>query len=790
MRWIVRILGGLALLAALAFIGFYGYLKTSLPQESGTIRLAGPTGAIEIIRDRNGIPHIFATSAGDAYFALGFVHAQDRLAQMELMRRTAEGRLSEYAGAVTLPHDRFVRTLGLRRQAEAGLAVLSPELRSVFDAYTAGVNALIDTHSGAWPPEFLLIGAPPARWRPVDSLLWGRLMALQLLGNWRDELTRARLADRLTPEMRAELWPAHPADMATTLAARSSTRGGLDLEGLARALPAPLGPSQASNIWVLAGTRTISGFPLLVNDPHLGLNAPDIWYLVRISAPGLTLVGATTPGVPLLILGHNGHIAWGFTTTNADTSDLFIEKPLPGDPARYATPEGPRPFDTRQEMILVRGTAPVTHNVRSTRHGVVISDLGLSTGDGAAAGEVLSLAWAAAAEPDTTSEALFRLNRARNWAEFTDALKLWHAPVQNVAYADIEGHTGFSVAGRVPYRKVAEGWLPHPGWTVEYDWDGFVPPADLPRVLDPASGRIVNANNRVVPNAAPVFISRDWDWPDRAARIVELLDQRAKHDIANMESVLADPVSRFARRMMPLFSRVRPVDEASRTALMLLAKWDGAMRRDRPEPLIFTAWMRELTISLLSRRLGDSAGDVLRERPALLLAAFEDKSAFCGDPPAPEAGHCADIIGDALARALETLAARYGADLIRWRWGAAHIATFPHPVFAMLPGLRQWVAFNQPTDGDYFTVNRGATRLADGAAPFAHVHGATLRAIYDLGDLDNSRFIIAPGQSGNPLSAHWDDLLDAWASGRHLTIAGDRARLVAEGGRRLVLAPR
>lgn len=772
---------------ALAAGGAYAWLRTSLPTTNGRIVVQGLAAPVEIIRDARGVPTIFAASEHDAIYALGFAHAQDRLFQMDFTRLIAQGRLSEFIGPPTLGQDRFIRALDLVRQADAALAVLEPRWREFLDAYSAGVNAFLAGHPGAWPPEFAILGRTPEPWQPRDTLLWGKLMALQLSGNWRGELTRARLATRLSPEMLAELWPDWPADRATTLQYADRYRG-LDLDGLAKALPPPLGPSQASNEWVLAGTKTASGHPLLVNDPHLSLSAPGQWYLARIEAPGLTLVGATAPGVPAVILGHNGHIAWGLTTTNADTWDVYVERLDPGDPNHYLTPDGSYPFTTRSDTIKVKGHDDATVTFRSTRHGPVISDLSDAARAAAPPEHVLAVATPAFHVTDRTPAALFALNRATNWDSFVDALRDWHAPVQNMVYADTNGQIGMYTPGLLPRRKTGDGWMPQPGWTGDYDWDGFVPFDALPHALNPPEGQLVNANNRVVPDDFPVFISRDWDAPFRARRIIDVLDAQGVHDAGGMAVVLRDSVSLYAREVLPHLLSVTPASDEARRALGMLRQWDGTMDRYRPEPLIFNNWLRELTYRLIADELGEQADELIGEYPAVIEAALAGTSPFCDDIRTAEREDCSSQIVQALNKSLEDLAQTYGRDMTRWRWGDAHYAPFRHAVFSRIWLVRDLVGFQIPTNGDYFTINRGAGRGSTRDTAFLHTHGASLRAIYDFADLDKSEFMIAPGQSGNPLSRHWGDLAQDWADGRHFTISGDRVRLQSAGSV-LILAP-
>ncbi|MHA1537220.1 MAG: penicillin acylase family protein, partial [Alphaproteobacteria bacterium] len=377
--WFLRALAGLTVLLALGLGGAVFWLRGSLPQTEGSIEIAGLAASVEVLRDGDGIVTIRAGGETDAARALGFVHAQDRLWQMDCMRRAGAGRLSELVGPATLPHDRLMRTLGLYRAAEASLEVLAPETRALLEAYAAGVNAYLEHPPRAWPLPFHLLAPPfgtrPEPWRPADSLVWSRIMALRLAGNWSDEIRRARLSKRLSPAQIDFLWPDYPSQAPVTIPNLAALLEGLPLDRLARASAWMPATSQASNSWVVAGSQTGSGAPILANDPHLSLNAPGQWYLARIETPELTLTGATAPGLPFMVFGHNGRIAWGFTNTHGDVQDFFIERFVPGENSYYQTPEGPRAFETREETIHVAGAESERLTVRTTRHGPVISDV-------------------------------------------------------------------------------------------------------------------------------------------------------------------------------------------------------------------------------------------------------------------------------------------------------------------------------------------------------------------------------------------------------------------------------
>jgi penicillin amidase len=791
-RWVRRAAAVIFGLAFLVGIGAYFWLRTSLPQTDGSVTVAGLSAPAEILRDENGIVTIRAATELDGYYALGFAHAQDRLFQMEFMRLLGAGRLSEVIGPSTLEIDKRMRVLGLHARAEAGYAELAPEVQAALDAYAAGVNAYLATRSGAFPIEFQMLWHAPEPWRPADSLVWGRLMAMQLSNNWREELFRFRLAQILSPDRLEALWPAFPgrADTAAVDPDRAP-----DLLGDLAGLPATFdGVPGASNSWAVDGRFTVSGKPLLANDPHLGLGLPNQWYLARIETPGRVVAGATAPGVPFMVIGHNGHVAWSFTTTGGDTQDLFVEKLVPGTPDRYATAGGDSLFLSRDETIKVRGEADVTLTVRQTAHGPVISDIGLAA-EAAGDGEVVALAWTGLYEDDRTAEALYRMGRAENAAAFREALRLFHSPQQNIVFADTEGAVGFVAAGRVPVRKAlyAGGQMPAPGWTGAYDWTGFLPFADLPRSLRPATGRIVTANNDITPPDYAHFIAARWEEPFRARRIDELLDgppgeKASPLTAAEMGAWQMDDLSLAARDLLPdLLAGLppTPLDGAAGVAAEILGAWDYRMDRDQAAPLIFTVWLQELDRRVFAEELGPLYADFARWNGngagALLTGFSRPQRDWCGLATLTAQPACHDALGPALEAAVAALASVYGDDPAAWRWGDAHQARFAHPLLDRLPLLGDIAATAVETDGDNFTVNRGSAFVQPGLR-FPHVHGASLRAVFDLAELDRSLFVIPGGQSGNLLSGHFTDLVERWRDGRFLTIVG-------EGSSGLTLVP-
>ena len=759
-RVLRRTTATLLILLVLLAGGAYLALRSSLPQADGRLAVSGLHGEVTIVRDADGVPTVTAANDDDLAFGLGFAHAQDRLFQMEVQRRYGAGRLSEIFGEAAVPVDTQMRVLGLYRSAEAAWPKLSPAVRSGIEAYCAGVNAYIAAHGLLLPPEFVMLRFKPEPWKPADTLVWGKLMDFQLGGNYRGELLRARLAQTVSNEDMALLYPDYPKDGPTTLAALTPLYRDLPLTALYAALAPGLGPQYASNNWVVDGAHSASGKPLLANDPHLGFSAPGVWYLARLKTPAREIAGATVAGNPMIVIGHNDKIAWGFTTTTADIEDLFIEKLDPKDPTHYLTPDGNATFATRQETIAVRGAAPVDVTVRATRHGPVISDM-LPAGT-FEPGYAIALSATFLDDDDRTAEALWNIDRAANWAEFREALKNFVGPPQNIVFADTDGTIGFIAPGRIPIRKTGDGWLPAPGWSGDYDWQGFVPFDALPQATNPPSGFFVSANNKIVPDSYPYFISRDWDLPDRAERITELLTATPRQSPNDSAAIQADTMSIMARRLVPLMTKIVPANDMAREAVQRLQQWDFYMNADKVEPLLFTAWLRAFAHTVLFARLGDAATDYWDLRPQVMEAILTQRPDWCADPQHPERQTCDARLAEALDTALDQLRQAYGGEMAQWQWGRAHIAYFANAVWERVPVLRDWLRLTIPVPGARDTVNVGPSQITDLAHPFEQRFGAGLRIITDLSAPGDARMMITPGQSGNPLSPHYADLLHRW----------------------------
>jgi penicillin amidase len=780
----------LLLLICLA-AAFLWYRQASLPQMDGAVRLAGLAAPVDIVRDAEGIPHIYAKTSEDAYFALGFVHAQDRLWQMEMNRRIAAGRMAEVLGPGALDTDRFLRTLGVRRNAEAIYAHLADDARAALQAYARGVNAWLAQRKGPLPPEFLLTGASaPEPWEPADSIGWQTMMAWDLGGNWTQELLRMRLSQKLSLAQINQFLPPYPGDKPLetqdfTALYRELSGTTQQMAAVAAIAPPSLIEGMGSNNWVVSGKLSATGKPLLANDPHLGLAAPSVWYFAHLSAPGLNVIGATLPGIPSVVLGHNDRIAWGFTNTAPDVQDLYIERVDPDNPARYRTPSGWAVFEARTETIKVKGQADVRITVRGTRHGPVISGA-LPIMDKApldAKQYVVAFAWTALRPDDRTFQAGVRMTRAGNWKEFVDGARDFSTPQQNVVYADVDGNIGFIAPGRVPIRKPEndlKGLAPAPGWDARYDWDGFIPFEQLPRSFNPASQRIVTANQKIVDDSYPWFITSEWALPYRANRIEELLAARGLHDLQTFAAIQKDDISLAARELLPLVRATPALSTRSKAALVALANWNGAMVADRFEPLVFNAWMRETSRELFAGVLGEALmKDYWELRNVFapmvdILKNRDGESRWCADAAKP-VQTCRDVLARSLEVSLADLEKRYGPDMHGWQWGRAHEAHSEHRPFGKVEWLARWFDVRVPSPGDTYTVNVGRYNLRDDKEPFASHHAPSLRALYDLGNLENSLFISSTGQSGNVLSPLYRDLAQRWEEGRYLPMKTRRA---------------
>ncbi|MCG3188244.1 MAG: Acyl-homoserine lactone acylase QuiP [Burkholderiaceae bacterium] len=789
MKWL-RGAGWLAMaLLLLAALAGSVYTTRAMPTIDGRLDVAGLQQPVRIERDAQGIPTIKAQNQHDLWFALGFVHAQDRLWQLETHRRIGAGRLAEAFGPAALSSDKFLRALGVRRAAAAQWAHVKPEARAVLQAYADGINAVIGTLR-ARPPEMVILGVRPQPWEPADSLAWAIMMAYDLGGNWNNELLRLRLSLRLPVQRINELLPPYPgekplpsADYAALYRAlkldSATATASLDrtLERLMAAAPPSGVEGVGSNNWVVAGSHTTTGSPLLANDPHLKLSVPALWYFARLEAPGIEMAGATMPGLPVLVLGQNQQVAWGFTNTNPDVQDLYLERLHPADANQAQGPDGGwYPLKIFDETIKVRGGPDVAIKVRESRHGPLISDAGITDdllGDKARNSFAIAMRWTALdADVDTVGAAL-AMNRAGDVASFIEAAKGWVAPMQNMVVADRAGHIGFIAPGRVPLRKADNdlfGLVPAPGWDARYDWDGWLSRDALPQARDPERGWIATANQRVVPADYPHFLTSEWALPYRQQRIEQLLEAKPKLSLDDLRAIQADVKSLAAVQMLPWLRRAKSDHPLAAAAAQALDGFDGTMAADKAAPLVYWAWLRHLVQQVFADEMGPVYERAIASRTlvdALQQVLDTDNAWWCDDKTTPAVAEtCQQQVDRALGAALDELQQAHGSDVASWQWGKAHQARSEHRPFSRVKLLARWFELRTPVGGDSYTVD--ATRVLFKPDPttgelYLAEHGPSLRALYDLADPKRSRFMHSTGQSGLAWSTWYSNFVQPWA---------------------------
>lgn len=747
--------------------GIIGYALLAGPPQNPHDQIVGLNAPVTIALDDYAIPTIKAKNDLDAARALGYLHARHRLFQMEMMRRTGQGRLAEWLGPSALKFDRYIRALNLYRLAQKSVAAAPKDEQAILEAYAAGVNSWITAHH-RWPPfELWLIGLAQGRlngpelapWTPADSVVWGKLMALQLSGNLPQEIRRAHLLEY------------YGADVVSLLTRFDTplpslprfAESGIDWQKLAASIP-KLGPERASNAWVLHGSRTTTGKPILANDPHLGLNAPILWYLARIETPTQKLAGVTVPGVPFHILGQNAHIAWGFTTTGSDVNDLVLEKLVPGKPDFYQTEDGPRQFDTRTETISILGGKTETQTIRTSRHGVILSDLRPDLRPAQQSDIVVALQTTLNVAEDTTWRALYHLNRVQNQDDFVKAVQMFQLGQQNIFYADRAGNIGFYTQARLPVRPFFDGSTPAPGWTGRALWRGWRAAKELPPVFNPPDGVLANANDAIAPLDAEPALTQDWEAPWRARRLHALLQKRAIHHPDDQKAIMTDDYSMVAEDLLPILLKAPAATKLQETIIAQMGLWDRHMDREQPEPLIFTAWIEAIQEILLEGRPGDLLNQFTAIEPRLILRLLtQPQAGWCDIPQTDQKQEdCTDIIQQGLTRALSRLQIRYGTDWQAWRWGTAHHARLVHPLFGQVPWLDNVFTWGGPMSGASDTLLRAAFMDASKDMNYHAVHGAGYRAIYDLAAPDNSQMILATGQEGRPFQPHFADMTPFW----------------------------
>lgn len=762
-------------------------VRSPLPKTSGTLRVPGLHGQVVIDRDAWGIPHIAASHIEDLFFANGLVHAQDRFWQMELNRRVGAGRLSELFGEATVEADRFMRHLGLRRVAAEEARMLDGEHRLLLEAYCRGVCHHLSSMGSRMPLEFAIVRALPPpllRWRPepwtlADTLIFGKVMALSLCGNWPTELIRAAVLARIGPDRAAELEPFYAAEHPSVLGgsilpeaiARSVASAYAELQPFLAASAAA--PGGFSNSWVVSGARTASGKPLLANDPHLALQMPSIWYELELNGPGFDVAGAGFPGVPGVIIGHNRRIAWGLTAAMFDVQDLVVEQINPDNPRQYRYRDAWRDGRLVREQIAVRGRAePVVDEVLITHHGPVISPVLPDEG------RAVALRWTAL-EPGQLSLAVLDYNRAGTWEEFVGALRHWDAPAHNFVYADVDGNIGYYAPGKVPIRSKGTGALPVPGWTGEYEWTGFVPFEELPHAFNPPSGQIVTANNKPVGDQYPYNLGNDWLAGYRAHRIAELLGDRTGLTVEEFQIMQRDLRSLPGLQAARALCTLDGVDEWERAIVSQAASWDCILSADSVGGCVCLVFQHRLLRAVFGPILGDLTelylgtgasanvpinGFLSRSLPLLYRLLEQRDDGWFARMGAPNTSWDS-ALREALSSAATLLRQRLGPDVSTWRWGRINAVRFNHALGSRLPLDRLFNRGPVEMGGDDNTVAAALVPIHN-----PHRYGgmaASYRQIVDLANLGNAISMHTTGQSGHASAEHYDTMIQPWRTFRY-----------------------
>jgi penicillin G amidase len=850
-RLLTRSLIGLVIVALLFGTGGTYYLKSyipnkvapkSFPQLDGELQIPGLDGPVDIYRDEIGVPHIYASTMHDLFFAQGYVHAQDRFWQMDFWRHIGSGTVSEMLGKDAVKTDMFLRTLGWKQLAEQEYAQLSPESKAILEDYSAGVNAYIQ---GRTPVELSLEysiltgvlnrGYKVEPWTPINSLTWGKSMAWDLGGNMDNEIERAILLKTLRPEQVNELFPPYPADypvivpkigegafISNHASMTNDQLIGIDFQPVADKLALlddVLGPTNSdigSNSWVVSGKLTTTGAPLLANDLHLSIQMPSIWYQNALhcqpksEACPLEVTGFSFAGVPGVVAGHNDRIAWGYTNLGPDVQDLFIEKVNPDNPNQYEVEGKWVDFETRVENIKVGGGDPVEITVRISRHGPIISDSYGPLKDevepkdkeaqpfkdksGVALPEhyAIAMAWTAL-RPSTPFEAIWGFDKAQNWEQFRAAARNFHVPAQNIIYADVDGNIGYQTPGDIPIRKKGDGTLPVPGWTSDFDWTGYIPFDELPYACNPESGYIATANNQVYPRDYPYLITMDWDYGQRAARIVDMIQNaRGKIDIPYVQSMHGDSKSLNAETLVPILLSFKLDPELATVRDQFLASWDYQERIDSVSTTLFeTFWSNLLSDTFnddLPKDYWPTGGgrwyEVMRE------LVTQPNSPWWDDKDSEAVVETRDdMFVRAFEESVKQLQKDYGKDPAKWpAWGKLHTATFRNQTLGE-SGIGPIEAlFNRgpfSTSGGKSIVNATAWNIGES---FEVVTLPSEREIVDLGNLDNSLAIHTTGQSGHAYNTHYDDMAPLWATVQYYPMWWEQQSIVddAEGHLRLL----
>ena len=798
--WLLRIILSVSgIFIVILFLLFY-FLSQSLPNYTKTIQFSGLVSTIEIVRDTANIPHLLGSNDHDTFFGLGYVHAEDRLWQMTMLRRTAQGRLSELFGDKTLDVDMVVRRLGLYPAAYMSLSALRPDTIIKLEAYALGVNSRLKEINlgslGRGAPEFFMFSNTIAPWTPADSLAIIKLIGLQQSSHLQSEVLRARISLILNDNQLKDILPDIPGSGTAEINDFSNLFPRLlqnkKTDSIQQSVMSPfksISLSGASNAWAALPGRSATQGSLLANDPHSGLTAPSIWYLARMELESGGVIGGTIPGLPVILVGRSAHLGWGLTAANIDDTDIYIEKLNPKNPNEYLSLNGYVPFTKKQTIIKIKNKLPITLDLLWTSNGPVLPENHHNLGAITPKGHVTSVAWTLLSDIDTSIEAAIDLMGARSVQAAILASSAYIAPGQNLTLAD-KSQIAMRTIGALPKRDPrhqSKGRMPTAGWLAVNKWQGIFDQAVNPVFLNPIGGLLGNTNNKYVDRPFPEHISYEWGDSQRIQRWTRLMQNREAHTRDSFIEAQLDTVSPTARSLLPLIGAdlwFQPVVDPSnkllnrrQIALELLANWNGDMNEHLPEPLIYSAWITELQNQLIEDDIGLLNNEFTEIRPLFLERVFRDiggASRWCDVVQSGRKETCAEMATSSLDVALENLINFYGSEITALRWGEAHQAAHDHPALGSVPLLNWFVNIRQSTSGGDNTIQRGKS-IGTGPNPYLNVHASAYRGVYDFADPDSSVFIISTGQSGHPMSRHYDNLGQLWRRGEYVPMSLDKS---------------
>ena len=785
-KWILGILLGLILVI---FVGVYAYLRSTLPDYNGQITVPGITKPVDIIRDSYGMPHIYAQTDADAYFAVGYCMAQDRLFHMDLMRRAARGKLAEILGKDLVPVDRFFRTIAAGKSFEEIAAAYKHETISAAKDYAAGVNYFIKHHKGPLPLEFTILGYEPEPWQPSDAVAIQYVMAADLNTAFTVEMLHAAVIEKAGEKMAQEIFPDYAEGYPLIIPEGLAALEFLKTLNLAREIRGTEGGG-SSNSWVVSGKKSTTGGPILANDPHLGHRVPGIWYEAHIVSPSMNVSGALLPGIPFVIIGANEHVAWGFTNVMADDADFYIEKINPANPDQYEFMGRWEDMTIKEGVIKVKDADNVKFKVRLTRHGPIIDEINKYKEPKNTA---LAMRWTAYEVLHTTP--FYYLNTARSVDDIEKAAEHFKCPGQNWVYADDKGNIGYWAAVAIPIRDGFSGAVPVPGWDGKHEWKGYVPTRQQPHLKNPARGWIATANNKHVGDDYPYPISHYYAMPDRFVRIEEMITAKQKFDTQDFAKMQVDFYVVLAKEWVPMMLEAlsaKQFSEKEKKAIAALKNWNFVAGTEDIAPSVFHATINEMVKNIFKKRLGeDLYGQYLKNKDVVFNAMrnliVAGQSRWFDDPDTAEVEGINDIIGKSFTEAIVYLDEKMGSNVDDWKWGKLHTLTLYHPFGKSSSLMGYFMNIGPyPMGGSIATVNPQPYKLT---APWEGYHGASLRYIVDFANRKNSRRVIPAGISGNFMSPHYDDQAELWRTGKYRPFALDRKSVEEDAHYRLKMLP-